>query len=93
MARTIEWRLEPHDGEDIIDPKFYDREPNPTRELAGIFDSHPDAAWVDLCRVERYGDADYGITDEVYDYRFRYYRDGRVVALATERGLSPVEAR
>jgi hypothetical protein len=59
--------------------------------VARMFAEFDGAVYVDLCRVDRYGNTNDGVTDEVYEYVTRQYRDGRVVALTTERGTSPVE--
>jgi hypothetical protein len=91
MTKSIEWRLEPNDGDDIIDPLFYERKLTAIADIPVVLRDFSDAKWVDVCRVERYGDADHGVTDEVYDYKARYYRDGRVVTLETPDGLSPEE--
>lgn len=95
MARNkkvVEWRLEPHDGYDIIDPLFFKSEEEARRNIVPTLGHYVDAKWVDVCRVERTGNVDDGIVDEVYDYRTRHYRGMfRTVRLTTVGGAEPVE--
>lgn len=90
MSKCIEWRLEPTDEHgDIIDPLFYCTKKDATNDITAALRDFQDAVYVDVCRVERYGNDGDGVTNEDYDYRTRHYRDGRVVPLTTAYGLEP----
>ncbi len=90
MARRTEWRLEPVDANgDIIDPLFYGTQAAAQCDVVDVLAKYPDAEYVDLCSVTRTGNDREGVTDQVYDYATRYYRDGTTAPLRTLMGETP----
>jgi len=84
MAKRIEWRLEPVDEYgDIIDPLYFKREDEARRNIAATLGHFVDAEYVDVCRVERKMTEAEGITEQLYEYRTRHYRNGTHVTLRT----------
>lgn len=81
MAQHTEWRLEPTDEHgDILDPMFYASRAQAAAAVPAVLAMFPDAVYVDLAKVVRYGDEDEGVIDAVYEYHTRTYRDGRAIA-------------
>lgn len=92
MSKHSEWRLEPTDADgDIIDLTFLSSEVEALAAIPSTFEDFADAAYIDVCRVERFGSADDGVKGVTYRYTTRHYRGGRTVTLATEAGVHPVE--
>lgn len=93
IRRHVEYVCEPTDADhEIIDPWHYKREAQAHKAAPRLFSTFPEAAYVDVARTIRHGSPNGGdVGDYTYEYIRRYYRDGRVVALHTERGLTPVE--
>lgn len=92
--RLVEWILEPTDEHgDVIDPQQgYKTQAAAQLDVSSMFAQFPAAAYVDLAKLTLTGSVSDGVTDRLYEYRERTYRDGRRVELTTDRdGLSPVE--
>lgn len=91
VRTLVEWVAEPTDEHgDIIDPVFGKTRPDVDSPLH--LTHFPAAAYVDIARVVTKGSDAEGMTERVYDYRVRYYRDGRMVQLTTnDAGDAPIE--
>lgn len=93
VSTTREWTVEPCDVHgDVIDTLHVE----PNREIrahrVAVSElKEPGVHYVDVCVVTRTGSEAEGEMERVYDYKTRYYVDGRVFKLTTDRqGLSPI---